>query len=78
MKRLFVLLCTALALMLLAASLTAAPAKLKVLIVDGQNNHQWATTTPLLQRILEDTGRFTVDISTTPPGKAWFKRQPAS
>lgn len=75
MKRLFVLLCAALAPMLLAASLTAAPAKLKVLIVDGQNNHQWATTTPLLQRILEDTGRFTVDVSTTPPGKA---RPPAA
>jgi type 1 glutamine amidotransferase len=45
---------------------TLAADKLKVLIVDGQNNHQWATTTPLLKRILEDTGRFTVDVSTTP------------
>lgn len=44
-----------------------AQGKLKVLIVDGQNNHQWATTTPLLKQILEDTGRFTVEVSTTPP-----------
>ena len=47
----------------------AAPDKIKVLIVDGQNNHQWAVTTPLLKKILEDTGRFTVDVSTTPPAK---------
>ena len=50
----------------LASSALAADAKLKVLIIDGQNNHQWATTTPLLKKILEDTGRFTVDITTTP------------
>jgi mono/diheme cytochrome c family protein/type 1 glutamine amidotransferase/glucose/arabinose dehydrogenase len=48
---------------------SAATDKIKVLIVDGQNNHQWATTTPLLKKILEDTGRFTVDVSTTPPSK---------
>ena len=40
-------------------------AKIKVLIIDGQNNHAWATTTPMLKRILEDSGRFTVDVSTT-------------
>jgi len=41
--------------------------KIKVLIVDGQNNHQWATTTPLLKSILESSDRFTVDVSTSPP-----------
>ncbi len=50
---------------------TAKPApagkKLKVLIVDGQNNHRWAVTTPLLKQILENSDRFTVDISTSPP-----------
>jgi type 1 glutamine amidotransferase len=50
-----------------ASLVHAAPDKIKVLIIDGQNNHQWATTTPLLKRTLEDTGRFTVDVSTTPP-----------
>ena len=29
--------------------LAAAPAKIPVLIVDGQNNHQWAITTPMLK-----------------------------
>ena len=56
--------------LLFAGSLNAAPNRLSVLIIDGQNNHAWATTTPLLKRILEDTGRFTVDVSTTPPSKA--------
>jgi uncharacterized protein len=41
--------------------------KLKVLIVDGQNNHEWKTCTPIMKWILEDCGRFTVDVSTTPP-----------
>lgn len=45
----------------------AAAEKLKALIVDGQNNHQWERTTPILRRILEDSGRFTVDVATSPP-----------
>lgn len=46
---------------------TQAADKLKVLIVDGQNNHDWKGTTPVLKWILEDCSRFTVDVSTTPP-----------
>ncbi|MBA4065657.1 MAG: ThuA domain-containing protein [Isosphaera sp.] len=37
--------------------------KLKVVLVDGQNNHNWRATTPVLKKILEDSGRFTVDVS---------------
>ncbi len=55
--------------LLLGAALHAAPAKVKILILDGQNNHQWAVTTPLLKQILEDTGRFTVEVSTSPAAK---------
>jgi hypothetical protein len=40
--------------------------KIKALIIDGQNNHDWRATTPILKWILEDSGRFTVDVSTTP------------
>jgi type 1 glutamine amidotransferase len=43
-----------------------AQTKIKVLIVDGQNNHQWAVTSPMLKQILEATGRFSVDVSTSP------------
>ena len=51
------------------------PAKIKVLIVDGQNNHQWAITTPVLKDVLESSGAFSVEVSTTPPkgspAEAW-------
>nr|WP_321477425.1 ThuA domain-containing protein [uncultured Paludibaculum sp.] len=47
--------------------LNAAPAPIKVLIVDGQNNHSWKETTPVLKEILEASGRFQVDVATSPP-----------
>jgi type 1 glutamine amidotransferase len=40
--------------------------KVKVLLVDGQNNHAWQQTSPHLKRLLEECGRFTVDVATTP------------
>jgi type 1 glutamine amidotransferase len=43
----------------------AAPT-LKALIIDGQNNHPWQATTPVLKKILEETGLFTVDVATSP------------
>jgi type 1 glutamine amidotransferase len=46
---------------------SAQPKKLKALIIDGQNNHDWKTTTPLLRKALESSGRFTVNVATTPP-----------
>lgn len=55
-----------LAVAFLATASTHAADKLKALIIDGQNNHSWQTTTPVLKWILEDCGRFTVDVSTTP------------
>lgn len=45
--------------------------KIKVLIIDGQNNHEWQKTTPLLDQMLQRSGRFTADVTSTPPaGKA--------
>jgi hypothetical protein len=45
-----------------------AQKKDRVLIVDGQSNHKnWPETTQLMKRYLEETGRFTVDVATTPP-----------
>jgi type 1 glutamine amidotransferase len=65
MKKL--LLTLALIAVTLASATAAAP--IKVLIVDGQNNHDWKGTTPWLKKLLEDTGKFTVDTATTPPAK---------
>ena len=56
--------------LLLAAALgpvLGSAAAVKVLIVDGQNNHAWRETTPVLKKILEDSGRFTVAVATSPP-----------
>ena len=41
-------------------------AKLKAVIIDGQNNHNWQGTTPVLKKILEDSGLFSVDVITSP------------
>ncbi|MBY0521895.1 MAG: ThuA domain-containing protein [Gemmataceae bacterium] len=37
--------------------------KIKVILIDGQNNHNWRATTPIMKKALEDTGRFTVDVT---------------
>ena len=47
------------------ALLTAEP--IRALLIDGQNNHDWKSTTPVLKRQLEQTGKFRVDVVTTPP-----------
>ena len=58
----------ALTVLTLAWSAAAAAADpIRVLIVDGQNNHDWENTTPYLKRMLEQTGRFSVFVVTTPP-----------
>jgi len=48
-----------------AAALAQQP--IKTLIVDGQNNHNWQETTPILKRLMEETGLFSVDVATSPP-----------
>ncbi|HUT92160.1 MAG TPA: ThuA domain-containing protein [Thermoguttaceae bacterium] len=50
----------------LAAVVVAAPPH-KALIVDGQNGHDWKSTTPVLKKLLEETGLFAVDVATSPP-----------
>ena len=55
----------ALAVTLLSGASFGAP--VKAMILDGQNNHDWESTTPVLEEVLLETGRFTVDVSTSPP-----------
>ena len=72
-----------LAIALAALSLPAAHAveKVKVLIVTGQNNHNWVRSTPVIRGLLEETGRFDVTVTTTPtkeaPKDAWQDWRPA-
>lgn len=37
--------------------------KIRVILIDGQNNHNWRATTPLMKKELESSGRFTVDVA---------------
>ena len=47
-------------------SLSAEERPIRVLIVDGRNNHAWESTTHALRQILLQTGRFNVAVSTAP------------
>lgn len=54
--------------------------KIKVLIIDGQSNHNWAKMTPCMKETLLSVGRFTVDVSTLPsnkePNEKWAQWKP--
>jgi type 1 glutamine amidotransferase len=45
-------------------------APLRVLVLDGINNHDWRTATAGISRILSRTGLFAVEVSTSPPREA--------
>ncbi|MFA5265895.1 MAG: ThuA domain-containing protein [Opitutaceae bacterium] len=47
---------------LLSAMLHAEPAPLRVMLLSGAGNHNWRETTPELCKILQETGRFQVDV----------------
>lgn len=53
-----------------AGAFAASP--IRVLIVDGQNNHDWRQTTPTPARILDESGLFRTTVATTPPKGADF------
>jgi uncharacterized protein len=50
---------------------------IRVMLLDGESGgpyHAWQQTTPYLQRMLSDTGRFQVDVVTAPPAKGDFSQ----
>ncbi len=60
----------------LAGGPLGAAEKLSALIVDGQNNHDWEACTPIVKWVLEESGRFSVEVSTSPPGAPKAPRAP--
>ena len=57
----------------LVTALTLSAAKkapIRVLLIDGQNNHNWKATTPVMVDALQKGGAFEVTVSTSPPKKA--------
>ena len=60
---------TLLPILWLAGSLLPGNAEpLRALIIDGQNNHDWKATTPVMKKDLEATGLFKVEVATSPAG----------
>ena len=57
---------TALGIWAVSAVMALASPPHKALIVDGQNAHPWKETTPVLKKLLEETGLFAVDVATSP------------
>lgn len=53
----------AIALLLAAAVFAQQPKKIQVLIITGQNGHDWRAVTPPMRKALEDTGRFEVRVT---------------
>ena len=67
MKKLFMLATVMVLALYVCGTTVLAQDKIRAVIIDGQNNHNWKATTPYLVKILESSGRFTVDVATTPP-----------
>lgn len=56
----------AFAIILIASLANGEEAKIRALIIDGQNNHgDWPKTTAMMKKFMLDTGRFTVDVQRT-------------
>jgi uncharacterized protein len=52
---------------LVFATLTSSTqARIRVMLLDGQNNHRWAETSPVIKKILDETGLFDVAVVTIP------------
>jgi hypothetical protein len=64
MKKISIVFITLLTLVpLLAQQPGATPPKIQALIITGQNGHDWRGTTPVLRKILEDSGKFAVHVT---------------
>lgn len=62
-------------LLLLSALMLPAAAPIPVLLLDGEQGgpyHAWQETTPFLKKMLDQTGKFAVDVVTAPPKGADF------
>lgn len=56
-----------LAALLIASPVHAGETKLRALVLSGANNHDWTNTTSAIRAILEETGRFTVEVEENVP-----------
>jgi len=60
---------------LVLANVSFAAGPIRVMLLDGESAgayHKWDLTTPLLRKVLEETGLFQVDVVTAPPAGGDF------
>ena len=61
-------------------TLQAAEAKIKVMVIGGQNNHDWKKSTPFMAEALNKAGHFEATVYNAPeqgaPRSAWDSWQP--
>ena len=60
---------------LAVASVSLAADPIRVMLLDGESGgtyHKWKIITPVLQKQLEETGLFHVDVVTAPPAGGDF------
>lgn len=63
------------AILAFASAASAQSPKVRALIIDGQNNHDWKSTTPVMKHALESSGRFVVDVLTVENKKVIDKKE---
>ena len=62
----------ALACAILLSAMPAGQGRIRVMLLDGESGgpwHRWQLTTPVLKKILDETGLFQVDVVTAPAAK---------
>lgn len=65
-KTLLTFLCVSVLLAFTGSALSAE--KIRVLILTGKNNHNWKATTPFMEKVLKDTGKFEIETTLPPKG----------
>lgn len=66
------LLCAVSGLLFAGVANILAAAPIRVLIIDGQSNHNWQLTTPVLRKVLDETGLFDTEVLSSPRKGADF------
>ncbi len=74
------LLCGLCAVAVLLGSTAAAEEPIKVMIIGGQNNHDWKKSTPFMAKLLNEADHIEATVYNTPergaPAEAWDAWQP--
>ncbi len=58
--------CVALCACLLFAMTVVGQSRMRIMLLDGQNNHNWQSTSPVLKKLLDETSLFDTTIVTAP------------